>query len=470
MKLKSILLTAVATISLATATMAQVPNYVPTNGLVGWWPFNGNANDESGNGNNGVVTNAVLTNDRNNNTLSAYSFDFVGKTFGNLNKEIYFPYSSSYNVNNLTVSVWVYPRAYFWTGDINNPNSVIIRRYQYGYSNPNGQVWGIDFNSNSVSGFILAPSSQNNQTSASVISNASLTLNQWHHIVMSYDGNVLTLYLDGVNVSSTNTNLTLNTAGNSGISVGVSNQANGYWNDADAIIDDIGIWNRALTQQEISNLHNPINCANNTTITPLTNSLATGNTATFTASTSDPNPSYIWQSDFGQGFQTLNNFGNYSGVNTANLNIANVQLSEHNQPIRLITTSGNCIDTSNVALINILDTCLVTVYDTLLTTVTDTLVINAQITGINPPNNLNTLKVFPNPASTHITIDYGNFNTMSGYTLTIVNSIGQTVFTTPINQQTSYIDLSTWTGTGIYFVQVIDPQNYTIENRKIVIQ
>ena len=31
---------------------AQVPSYVPTDGLVGWWPFNGNANDESGNGNN----------------------------------------------------------------------------------------------------------------------------------------------------------------------------------------------------------------------------------------------------------------------------------------------------------------------------------------------------------------------------------------------------------------------------------
>jgi hypothetical protein len=78
--------------------------------------------------------------------------------------------------------------------------------------------------------------------------------------------------------------------------------------------------------------------------------------------------------------------------------------------------------------------------------------------------------VYPNPASTNITIDYGNFNAMSGYTLKIVNSVGQIVFTTPINQQTSYIDLSTWTGNGIYLVQIIDPQNNTIENRKIVIQ
>jgi hypothetical protein len=59
---------------------------------------------------------------------------------------------------------------------------------------------------------------------------------------------------------------------------------------------------------------------------------------------------------------------------------------------------------------------------------------------------------------------------MSGYTLKIVHSAGLTAFTTPINQQTSFIDLSTWTGIGIYFVKLIDPQNNTIENRKIVIQ
>ena len=41
-----------------------IPSYVPTNGLVGWWPFNGNANDESGNGNHGTVNGAALTSDR----------------------------------------------------------------------------------------------------------------------------------------------------------------------------------------------------------------------------------------------------------------------------------------------------------------------------------------------------------------------------------------------------------------------
>jgi len=49
---------------------SQVPNYVPSNGLVGWWPFNGNANDESANTNNGTVNGPSLTSDRfgNSNT------------------------------------------------------------------------------------------------------------------------------------------------------------------------------------------------------------------------------------------------------------------------------------------------------------------------------------------------------------------------------------------------------------------
>ncbi|MEY4327286.1 MAG: hypothetical protein RIS24_3457, partial [Verrucomicrobiota bacterium] len=33
-------------------------------GLVAYYPFNGNANDESGNGNNGLIRNAILTKDR----------------------------------------------------------------------------------------------------------------------------------------------------------------------------------------------------------------------------------------------------------------------------------------------------------------------------------------------------------------------------------------------------------------------
>ena len=49
---------------IAVISFGQVPNYVPTDSLVGYWGFNGNANDESGNGNDGTVNGATLTTDR----------------------------------------------------------------------------------------------------------------------------------------------------------------------------------------------------------------------------------------------------------------------------------------------------------------------------------------------------------------------------------------------------------------------
>ncbi len=44
------------------------------------------------------------------------------------------------------------------------------------------------------------------------------------------------------------------------------------------------------------------------------------------------------------------------------------------------------------------------------------------------------------------------------------------MFQTAINQQSSYISLSGWTGNGLYFVHIIDPQGNTVDVRKIVLQ
>jgi hypothetical protein len=103
-------------------------------------------------------------------------------------------------------------------------------------------------------------------------------------------------------------------------------------------------------------------------------------------------------------------------------------------------------------------------------TVTDTLIINVGINGLNPVTYHNTVKVFPNPTNDYITIDYGNYTSLSGYQLIIENSVGQQMFQTAINQQSSYISLATWTGNGLYFVHLIDPQGNTIDIRKIVLQ
>lgn len=271
--------------------MAQVPSYVPANGLVGYWPFNGNANDESGNGNNGTVFGSTeLTNDRFGQANSSYDFDLEQKRWGQRNNEIYVPYSSQFNSSNLTVSAWVYPRSYFDPANSNDKWSRFITRYQYGYSNPNGQVWGLDFNHNQTRGFVLAQSSNTNQSNATVYSNSPLALNSWHHIVMTFDGSNLKLYIDNNLVANTSTTIVMNNVGTSGFSLGVSNQANGWWYDTDAKIDDIGIWNRALTQQEITNLYNSVNSNECLTMTINTGVLST-NPLTYSSTVNIyPNP------------------------------------------------------------------------------------------------------------------------------------------------------------------------------------
>ncbi len=104
-------------------------------------------------------------------------------------------------------------------------------------------------------------------------------------------------------------------------------------------------------------------------------------------------------------------------------------------------------------------------------TVTDTLIINANLTGFNPVVYQNSIKVYPNPSNDHITIDCGsNYSTLNGYSMRIDNAIGQTVFTSPITQQSYYIDLNTWTGNGLYLIYLLNSSSQVVDVRKIIIQ
>ena len=124
--------------------------------------------------------------------------------------------------------------------------------------------------------------------------------------------------------------------------------------------------------------------------------------------------------------------------------------------------------TTNVTIYDTITT-NITTYDTLLVSVTDTLFINTSL-GLPAPNNTNAIMVYPNPANDHITIDNGNFALMSSYTLKIENSLGQQVFSSLVNQQQFYVDLNGWSGNGVYFLKLINPQNNIVTVRKIVLQ
>jgi hypothetical protein len=242
MKTKKLLLTSVATICFAISNQAQtLPNYLPINGLVAWYPFNGNANDESGNGHNGVVNNgAILTTDRFSNTNKAYYLDgvndYISSTLGNLTKMTFsFWYNSVYPVNFYPMFLYI-DGIQFCVMAGNNPAYIQNNNVGHlgGYSNSNS--------SNYISSLPCIP-----------------TFNAWHHVVIIYDSSInkYAIYIDG------------NTCGNGGTAINqlsitsgnatFGNTTSGTIADGNAGVqgklDDIGIWNRALTPLEINNLY-----------------------------------------------------------------------------------------------------------------------------------------------------------------------------------------------------------------------
>ena len=85
-------------------TSNSLQSQIPTNGLVGYWPFSGNANDSSGNNLNGTVNGAVLTLDRFGNSSSAFNFDGIDDYILVNDDDLL-----SFPNNEFTFSFWVNP-------------------------------------------------------------------------------------------------------------------------------------------------------------------------------------------------------------------------------------------------------------------------------------------------------------------------------------------------------------------------
>ncbi|MHC4227932.1 MAG: LamG domain-containing protein [Planctomycetota bacterium] len=99
MKRQSILaLTALAFLTTTVPVFASAT----TDGLVAYYPFSGNANDESGNGYDGTVYGATLATDRFGTPGSAYSFDGI-------DDYISVDYTAAFQLPVITFSAWVLP-------------------------------------------------------------------------------------------------------------------------------------------------------------------------------------------------------------------------------------------------------------------------------------------------------------------------------------------------------------------------
>ncbi len=236
-----ILLTSLLVLVSSLGFSQSVPSYVPTNGLVGWWGFNGNAQDGSGNGNHGTVNGASLTTDRFGNQNGAYNFNGV-------NNWIQVQDHISLRPSNITLATWV-----FIPGNTNNYGLITKTNLQ----TAQGEQYSLQFNNNNINEnrFSIKRNSGCSPGNGwrEVVVQSVNPINEWHFIVATYDGTTLRYYKNGVLSPNQLT-----------ISGGIDNCTGGtlnfgrYWNCCNYLqgkLDDIGIWNRALTQQEITNLY-----------------------------------------------------------------------------------------------------------------------------------------------------------------------------------------------------------------------
>lgn len=219
--LKSILVAALVSI-------APLHAQIPTNGLEAYYPFNGNANDENTNSYNGSVSGATLSSDRNGNPNSAYSFDGIDDVIS---------FGHAFDFQERTVSVW------FNVAEIGTNLSVMYssdnKDLMYGMTaisfkkinNQNKIIWNI----------------------ANAIDTSDISLNEWHHTVVTLNTSATSIYLDGDLVSTLNfTSYHHSPDGNLDL-IGASRSLTLNYK---GLIDDIRIYNRVLNSEELDSLSN----------------------------------------------------------------------------------------------------------------------------------------------------------------------------------------------------------------------
>jgi len=177
-----------------------------------------------------------------------------------------------------------------------------------------------------------------------------------------------------------------------------------------------------------------------------------------------------WQTKVsGLEWVNLNDNSTYGGTTSDSVTIQNITVNNHNQQFRAIVNNNLCKDTSEIVSLTVLDTCIFKRTDTVKIAVSDTLIIKTKATGIQE-NKYYTFLIYPNPASTFITVDCGDNSELSSYSFTITNSLGQEKLAYKFTTRFQQIDISKIGGAGLYIISIRDGNNTVIETRKLLIQ
>lgn len=207
--------------------------FAQANGLLAYFPFNGNADDESGNGYHGTVQGATLVADRFGNPNSAYSFDGV-------DDHIAFPTLYPTSPNQISIVSW------FYVLDL-IPDQKIV------YHGDNGEFQLFVGNDSAGAAVHLGQT----VTDPWYYVRESVTQNEWHMLVAIWiQDESIKLYLNGVLVDSNGVEQgpLLDVGPTYQPSIGSYNRTvGGYFN---GMVDDIRIYDRDLTASEIDSLYN----------------------------------------------------------------------------------------------------------------------------------------------------------------------------------------------------------------------
>lgn len=456
MRLKKILILSLAVLPLFAA--AQVPSYVPSNGLVGWWPFNGNANDESGNGNNGTVNGATLTTDRNGNSNAAYSFDgssnYIEAT-SNSSLQV----SSAY-----TMSLWF--------------NSNIFNNGPYGYTLISkiaytGWYGGYEImigESNSIGGVNHTGNINGNFQLPFLGMNAG----NWYSVIATFNGNQLKLYVNGSLVNTVTQSGALQ-IGNDPLRFGRRGGGGIYDQFYNGSLDDIGIWNRALTPCEIQALYN--SGVGGTTVASSASYICEGSSVSLTAS--GP-ATYSWMpgnltGDSLSVTPVVTTTYTVTGTDSAgctSIDSVTVTVNPLPQVSAGSTTTNYCLSDASGNLVGVptsgtwsgpgvtgstftpsaagagTHNVIYTYTDNSGCSNSDTLIMTVDLcTDIHEANN-SAFTIFPNPANTTITVSWSQPNIK---TLTLTDAAGRAVRTYNVTGTQAQLSLE-GLASGVYFL------------------
>lgn len=232
--------------------------------LIVHYPFNNNALDESGNDYHGTTHGASLCVDRFNNANSAYLFN---------------GYSDYISLNNndpiinsapFTISIWA--NILGPGGGVHSGNTLFEQRDDDATPNTKSTIvlYADDLYGNTR--FLLRTNESNNGEYVD-ITHPHPGYYLWHHYVGVIDSNnVMSLYIDGLNVAKT----TFNQTGNFYTSInytdiGQHKYEGTLWQSFNGLIDDIRIYNCGLNEEEILELYSiTTNVQENSKLTNLT--------------------------------------------------------------------------------------------------------------------------------------------------------------------------------------------------------